>query len=496
MKRKAIHDEMGATFDDYGRMSAKLGLEIPFANGATATFVVQNYVDPPTEIIPEGATQIWRVTHNGVDTHPIHFHLFDVQLLNRVGWDGFIRLPDPNELGWKDTVRISPLEDTIVALRPVKPPAPFTLPDSVRPLNPAAPVGTGSQEGFSQIDITDGGPLVPPQTNELFNFGWEYVWHCHILSHEENDMMRSVIFDIPTAVPAGPDPLTGLTATLLPPLPAISTQVRLDWTAGVPATPNRDTAIGFHIERCTGAGCAFPATPPFYATVYSGVTTFTDLAVTSGTTYKYRVRAFNALGDSAASNVVIVTMPVWTGATSVGLTANPTSPVLAGTGVLFTANCVGNSIPCQYRFSLDGVVKKDFGSLGVPNTWILPAATPPGTYTVLVDARTNVASIDASSSMSFTVAGGVRRLHLNNPVTENSVTAAFANALDTDVIQAWGAQFPEPPITFSPVGAITITFSGGWSPTYSTNLGMSTLQGPLTVGGVGGTLIVGNLTIQ
>ena len=50
-----------------------------------------------------------------MDTHPVHFHLFEVQLLNRVGWDGFIRLPDPNELGWKDTVRISPLEDTIVA---------------------------------------------------------------------------------------------------------------------------------------------------------------------------------------------------------------------------------------------------------------------------------------------------------------------------------------------------------------------------------------------
>jgi hypothetical protein len=44
-----------------------------------------------------------------------------VQLLNRVGWDGIIRKPDANELGWKDTVRVSPLEDTIVALRPVVP---------------------------------------------------------------------------------------------------------------------------------------------------------------------------------------------------------------------------------------------------------------------------------------------------------------------------------------------------------------------------------------
>ena len=92
-----------------------------------------------------------------MDTHPIHFHLFDVQVLNRVGWDGFIRLPDDNELGWKDTVRISPLEDTIVALRPVKPQVPFALPNSIRPLNPAAPLGLDSTMGFSQIDPVTGG---------------------------------------------------------------------------------------------------------------------------------------------------------------------------------------------------------------------------------------------------------------------------------------------------------------------------------------------------
>jgi FtsP/CotA-like multicopper oxidase with cupredoxin domain len=191
MRPKAIHDEMGATFDDYGRMSAKLGLEMPFTNAAIANFILQNYVDPSTEIINPNQIQIWRITHNGVDTHPIHFHIFDVQVLNRVGWDGFIRLPDDNELGWKDTVRMAPLEDTIVALRPIAPRTPFAVPHSVRPLNPSTPLG--STMGFSQIDPTDGGPLTPLQTNVMTNFGYEYVWHCHILSHEENDMMRPVI---------------------------------------------------------------------------------------------------------------------------------------------------------------------------------------------------------------------------------------------------------------------------------------------------------------
>ena len=43
--------------------------------------------------------------------------MYDVQLINRVGWDGQIRPPDPNELGWKETVRMNPLEDAIVAIK-------------------------------------------------------------------------------------------------------------------------------------------------------------------------------------------------------------------------------------------------------------------------------------------------------------------------------------------------------------------------------------------
>ena len=206
MKPKAIHDEMGGTFDDYGRMSAKLGLEVPFSNAAISTFALQNYVDPATEILSpnknlnvnldSNGIQIWKITHNGVDTHPIHFHLFDVQVINRVGWDGFIRLPDENELGWKDTVRMAPLEDTIVALRPVTPQVPFAQPDSIRPLNPSTP--TGSMMGFSQIDPLTGAALATPIENDIVSFNHEYVWHCHILSHEENDMMRPIIFQVPT----------------------------------------------------------------------------------------------------------------------------------------------------------------------------------------------------------------------------------------------------------------------------------------------------------
>ena len=70
-----------------------------------------------------------------MDTHFIHFHLFNVQVVNRIGWDGVVKPPDQNELSWKDTVRMNPLEDIVVALQPLGQNVPFPLPDSIRPLD-------------------------------------------------------------------------------------------------------------------------------------------------------------------------------------------------------------------------------------------------------------------------------------------------------------------------------------------------------------------------
>src|SRR5579864_3281327 len=95
---------------DYGRMNATLGVELPLTNFLTQTTIPLGYIDPVTEVIDQGETQLWHITHNGVDTHFIHFHLFNVQVINRSAWDGTKRPPDQNELGWKDTVRMNPLE--------------------------------------------------------------------------------------------------------------------------------------------------------------------------------------------------------------------------------------------------------------------------------------------------------------------------------------------------------------------------------------------------
>ena len=135
-----------------------------------------------------------------MDTHPIHFHLYDVQMLNRVTWDNIIIPPDKEELGWKDTVRMAPLEDTIVALRPIVPELPWEIPNAIRNLNPMDPAG--STKLFFSVDVA-GQPAADPITNQLVNYGWGYVWHCHILSHEEMDMMRPQTLALPPVAPNG-----------------------------------------------------------------------------------------------------------------------------------------------------------------------------------------------------------------------------------------------------------------------------------------------------
>ncbi len=185
LEPKGIHDEMNsATFDEFGRMTANMGLEAPGITPLTQNIILYPYVNPATELLDStglpssldvtpiasaaDGTQIWKITHNGVDTHPLHFHLYNVQVLNRVTWDNIIIPPDPSELGWKDTVRVSPLEDTIVAVRPIQPTLPFGVPDSKRPYNPMMPIGAkgsqngpnGSEAGFNNTDAL-GAPIAP-----------------------------------------------------------------------------------------------------------------------------------------------------------------------------------------------------------------------------------------------------------------------------------------------------------------------------------------------
>jgi len=286
MQSKAIHDEMNGVVErDYGRMAVQFGVELPRTSAFMQTTILYNYADPPTEIIKPSiygtqigvlgdGTQIWKIVHNGVDTHTVHWHMFEVQLINRVAWDNNVRPPDANELGWKETLRVNPLQNTYVALRPIVPPLPFDIPNSIRPLDPTQPLGTILK---TQNDIKD--PSGEPITlvNHLVNFGWEYVWHCHILAHEENDMMRAIVVAVPPRAPSD------LTATIK------AGRAALTWM------DNSLSETSFVIQRASDA--AF-TTDLVVFSVGQDVTQYVDATYKKGSTYYYRVFARNVVGDT------------------------------------------------------------------------------------------------------------------------------------------------------------------------------------------------------
>jgi spore coat protein A, manganese oxidase len=107
-----------------------------------------------TETPRLNSTEIWEFVNQTEDTHPMHLHLVRFQLLDRRTFDTFDYLmnkhlrftapaepPAPNELGWKDTIQCPPGMITRIIVR---------------------------FEGYAG----------------------KYLYHCHILEHEANDMMR------------------------------------------------------------------------------------------------------------------------------------------------------------------------------------------------------------------------------------------------------------------------------------------------------------------
>jgi len=162
---------LNEAFDLYGRLTQMIGTTTPFdssskAKGRGSVAYGQEFLADATETPTAGSTEVWRIFNLSADTHPIHFHLINLQILS---WQPFrlvggmftptgeARGPEPTELGWKETVQMHPGEVTTVIMKFDLPPTPFVVPPSPR---------TG---------------------------GNEYVYHCHILEHEEHDMMRPLV---------------------------------------------------------------------------------------------------------------------------------------------------------------------------------------------------------------------------------------------------------------------------------------------------------------
>jgi spore coat protein A len=156
-------------FDDYGRLIQTLGTFTTSTNNQGLPTWGLPYMAAATETPAAGAIEVWQLFNLTGDTHPIHFHLVNVQVIQRQRFTGDPASgttllgnpipPDPNETGWKETVRMNPGEVTTVIMQ-------FNLP---------------------KVPASMGNPL-SPRTG-----GHEYVWHCHILEHEEHDMMRPLV---------------------------------------------------------------------------------------------------------------------------------------------------------------------------------------------------------------------------------------------------------------------------------------------------------------
>jgi FtsP/CotA-like multicopper oxidase with cupredoxin domain len=411
---KAIAEEFE---QDYGRMNATLGTELPNTNFQNQTTIMLGYVDPTTEnmkdsIAPIGqtgdGTQIWKITHNGVDTHAIHFHLFDVQLINRVGWDGSIRMPDDNERGWKDTVRMNPLEDCIVALRPVAPKLPFGLPDSIRLLDPTMPLGSTGQ--FMNVDPYTGNPVTV--TNKMTNFNWEYVWHCHLLGHEENDMMRSYNFKVNVTKP-NESVLSGNRSNGGP--------VNLTWTDPTPVDYNNISTfgnpaneIGYNIMRApviNGKAGKFEK----IKVVPANNTSYQDTSADPNTSYQYQVLAFNA-ATAPSSTDPIAALEGGTPSNTIdapGLPAAPTNLTAVPSGqqasLTWTDNAT-NETGFVVERSTDGV---NFTVVGTPGMSIntgrvtfADSKVTPGTYTYRVKAVNGTLESSYSNTANVTISNG------------------------------------------------------------------------------------------
>jgi spore coat protein A len=181
-------------FDEFGRLIQILGdSNAPFGSPyfGTASYSVtppgQN-VGATMEVMSNGTKEVWEVYNTTGDVHPMHFHLGNLQIINRqlfdmtvfpgtIAFTSKVIAPNKEEIGWKETVKMYPGTVTRFIWQPVVP--------LIKDAN-GNPVTTHNKG--KAPNIVNGNSPPSPRTG-----GNEYVWHCHILEHEEHDMMHALV---------------------------------------------------------------------------------------------------------------------------------------------------------------------------------------------------------------------------------------------------------------------------------------------------------------
>jgi spore coat protein A len=166
--------------DEYGRLQPLLGT---LADGSLT------WSDAITENPKKGATEVWEVYNATMDAHPIHLHLVKFKILSRQNFEGYVTAiaqKQHNSLpGDPPTLSDPPLDEEILALRALK----YGV-GGVLTVTEITNLVQGQDYEIGWKDTF----IVPPRTVArliaTFDKPGRYVWHCHILSHEDHEMMR------------------------------------------------------------------------------------------------------------------------------------------------------------------------------------------------------------------------------------------------------------------------------------------------------------------
>ena len=285
------------------------------------------------------------------------------------------------------------------------PPCRLLSRDSVRPIDPTSPLGTVLPGFPGGADFAD--PKANPVTviNHNVNLGWEYVWHCHILAHEEMDMMHAQAVAV---TPPGGTP-NGLVSGEVTNATTNTTAVFLAWRDQ--STYESDWFI--QRRNLTETNWTDLKSVPSYSTAQTGgwaMAIDSSIPPNTAPNYTYRVIAANVVGDDYAYPAPSVGFPVMSLNSTASGTDNPqtvTPPGLATIGispgstgnapfnVTFTGASAG-ATGWSWDFG-DGNFAGDNGKQNPSHVFQLP-----GTYTVRLTAM-NTGGNNTSAPSTITV---------------------------------------------------------------------------------------------